>query len=219
MVTVRTIEHSPQTPEPVVLEKDSSPCSVATTDSSSQGGSREGEFNTNELNITGETNQIDWAKQNSSGFVFRDYENKENERYAVVERAYRLMHENQTHEFVKGMHAKWRKFDKGEFTIMEIITMLDDLVDDSDPDVAMPNSIHDYMTAERLREAYPDDDWLHLVGLLHDVGKVLALWGEPQWATVGDTFVTGCQPSEKCVHFDSFAGNPDVKHEVYGTEY
>ncbi len=101
----------------------------------------------------------------------------------------------------------------------ELKNRLDDLVDDSDPDVAMPNSIHDYMTAERLREAYPDDDWLHLVGLLHDVGKVLALWGEPQWATVGDTFVTGCKPSEKCVHFDSFAGNPDVKHEVYGTEY
>ena len=29
---------------------------------------------------------------------------------------------------------------------------LDELVDDSDPDVDMPNSIHDFMTAERLRE-------------------------------------------------------------------
>jgi inositol oxygenase len=117
------------------------------------------------------------------------------------------------------MHEKWRKFDKGEFTIMEIIKMLDELVDDSDPDVDMPNSIHDFMTAERLREAYPDDDWLHLTGMLHDLGKIMNLWGEPQWATVGDTFVTGCKPSEKCVHFDSFEKNPDVKHEVYGTEY
>ena len=23
-------------------------------------------------------------------------------------------------------------------------------------------------------------DWFHLVGLIHDVGKVMALWGEPQ---------------------------------------
>jgi inositol oxygenase len=162
---------------------------------------------------------IDWSPANAAGFEFRDYENQENERYAVVEKAYRDMHENQTLEFVQNRHKFWRKFDKGEYTILEVIKMLDELVDDSDPDVDMPNSIHDFMTAERLREAYPDDDWLHLTGLLHDLGKVMNLWGEPQWATVGDTFVTGCKPSEKCVHYASFANNPDTKHEVYGTEY
>ena len=48
-------------------------------------------------------------------------------------------------------------------------------------------------TAERIREAYPDQPWFALVGLIHDLGKVLALHGEPQWAVVGDVFVTGCQ--------------------------
>jgi len=163
--------------------------------------------------------EIDWAASNAAGFEFRDYDNKENERYDVVAKAYADMHENQTHEFVQNRHKFWRKFDKGEYTIKEVITMLDDLVDDSDPDVDMPNSIHDFMTAERLRQAYPDDDWLHLTGLLHDLGKVMNLWGEPQWATVGDTFVTGCKPSDKCVHFDSFKKNPDLQHEVYSTEY
>jgi hypothetical protein len=117
MVTVSKIECSPQTPEQPRLEKDLSPSSAATSEGSA---SLDGEP---QLNITGETNEIDWAKENADGFAFRDYDNQENERYAVVANAYRLMHENQTHDFVKGMHAKWRKFDKGEFTIMEIITM------------------------------------------------------------------------------------------------
>ncbi|VCW69218.1 unnamed protein product, partial [Gulo gulo] len=30
------------------------------------------------------------------------------------------------------------------------------------------------------RKAHPDKDWFHLVGLLHDLGKVLVLAGEPQ---------------------------------------
>lgn len=58
--------------------------------------------------------------------------------------------------------------------------MLDDLVDESDPDVDFPNSFHAFQTAEGIRKAHPDKDWFHLVGLLHDLGKILALWGEPQ---------------------------------------
>ena len=41
--------------------------------------------------------------------------------------------------------------------------------------------------------------WLILTGLIHDLGKILALKGEPQWAVVGDTFITGCQPASHVV--------------------
>ena len=54
-------------------------------------------------------------------------------------------------------------------------------------------------TAERIRESYPERPWFALVGLLHDLGKVLAMKGEPQWAVVGDVFVTGCKPSPSVV--------------------
>ena len=39
--------------------------------------------------------------------------------------------------------------------------MLDELVDDSDPEVDIPNSIHDFQTAERIREQWPgkEYDW------------------------------------------------------------
>ncbi len=35
--------------------------------------------------------------------------------------------------------------------------------------------------------------WFVLVGLIHDLGKVLCLYGEPQWAVVGDTTSVSCR--------------------------
>eukprot|EP00434_Breviolum_minutum_P017347 symbB.v1.2.015314.t1/scaffold1138.1/size205980/13 len=167
-----------------------------------------------------------FSEKNMFGGTYRNYENSA--RQSTVEKTYGEMHVNQTVAFVKSMREKWMKFDKGEFTIMEAIEMLDDLVDDSDPDVDIPNSIHDFQTAERIRELWPGEeyDWFHLVGLLHDMGKVMALpkiAGDDlleQWAVVGDTFPVGCEPAEDAVVFpESFKGNPDYKHPVYGSKF
>jgi inositol oxygenase len=149
---------------------------------------------------------------------FRNY--KDSERQSIVERTYGEMHTRQTHDFVKGRRSKWLKFDRAELTILEAIELLDGLVDDSDPDSSLPNSIHDFQTAERIRKAWPGEehDWFHLVGLLHDVGKIIALWGEPQWAAVGDTFPVGCRFSEKIVFPEQMALNADARHAVYSTE-
>ena len=46
--------------------------------------------------------------------------------------------------------------------------------------VDVPNSVHAFQTAERIRAAHPDKPWFHLTGLIHDLGKVMAVWGEPQ---------------------------------------
>ena len=56
--------------------------------------------------------------------------------------------------------------------LMDAIMLLDDLVDASDPDTDLPNSVHAFQTAELIREKHPDKDWLQLAGLIHDVGKV-----------------------------------------------
>ncbi len=37
---------------------------------------------------------------------------------------------------------------------------------------SLPNSVHCFQTAERIREAHPDKEWFHLTGLIHDIGKV-----------------------------------------------
>lgn len=162
-------------------------------------------------------------KENAFGDTFRNYE--DSKRQEIVKNTYYTMHAKQTVEFVRSQQDEWLKFDKGEFTIMEMIELLDNLVDDSDPDSDLPNSIHDFQTAERIREKWPEHDWFHLIGLLHDIGKVMALpqlAGDKvleQWAVVGDTFCVGWAPAPEAVFgLESFAQNPDIKHEVYSTE-
>ena len=116
-----------------------------------------------------------FSEKNMFGGSYRNYESST--RQDKVEKPYSDMRVNQTVAFVKAMREKWMKFDKGEYTIMEAIEMLDELVDDSDQDVDIPNSIHDFQTAERIREQWPGEEYdrFHLVGLLHDMGKVMAL--------------------------------------------
>merc|ERR1711988_162169 len=151
------------------------------------------------------------------GDLFRNYESSA--RQNVVEENYRKQHTMMTYEFVKEKQDKWLSLDHGVHSVAEVIEMLDQLVDDSDPDVDIPNSIHDFQTAERIRKTWPEHDWFHLVGLLHDLGKVMALWGEPQWCVVGDTFPVGCKFSEDLVFSYQFEHNPDTKDERYNTKY
>lgn len=40
--------------------------------------------------------------------------------------------------------------------IMEALELLDNVVDESDPDVDFPNSYHAYQTAEGIREKHPE---------------------------------------------------------------
>ena len=54
-------------------------------------------------------------------------------------------------------------------------------------------------------------------GLIHDLGKILCLFGEPQWAVVGDTFPVGCAYSDKIVFPEFFAANPDCQDPRYQT--
>ncbi|XP_059622144.1 inositol oxygenase [Phlebotomus argentipes] len=136
-----------------------------------------------------------------------------------VRLTYRKMHLNQTVDFVRGRHAEWLTFSKFRATIREALERLNDLVDESDPDLDLPNIVHAFQTAERAREEHPDLDWLHLTGLIHDLGKVMAFYGEPQWAVVGDTFPVGCLWSDHIVYrSDSFDGNPDGENPAFNTK-
>ncbi|CAD7086753.1 unnamed protein product [Hermetia illucens] len=152
---------------------------------------------------------------------FRDYSIDETDPLKErVRRTYRLMHKNQTVDFVKKRREHWLKFNHFKATIREALEKLNDLVDESDPDLDLPNIIHAFQAAERAREEFPELDWLHLTALIHDLGKVMAFYDEPQWAVVGDTFVVGCQWADSIVYRDeSFEGNPDGDDTRYNTEY
>ncbi|XP_043980595.1 inositol oxygenase isoform X2 [Gambusia affinis] len=137
-----------------------------------------------------------------------------------VFKTYSVMHTNQTVDFVQQKHAVWTHCNHSQMGMMDAIMSLDQLVDESDPDVDFPNSFHAFQTAEGIRKEHPDKDWFQLVGLIHDVGKILALWDEPQWAVVGDTFPVGCKFQNSIVFREStFQDNPDEKNPKYKTEY
>jgi inositol oxygenase len=58
-----------------------------------------------------------------------------------------------------------------------------------------------------------------LTGFIHDLGKCLCLYGEPQWGVVGDTFPVGCAWSQDIVFHEYFANNPDRNKPELQTKY
>lgn len=144
---------------------------------------------------------------------FRDYKA---EARASVKEFYRLNHTHQTVDFVRAKRAEFLKFNKRRMGVWEALEYLNTLVDDSDPDTDLAQIEHVLQTAEAIRrDGHPD--WFILTGLIHDLGKILCLWDEPQWAVVGDTFPVGCQFSDKIVFSEFFSENPDSRVPEYRT--
>ena len=139
-----------------------------------------------------------------------DYRNYDDPARDTVRDFYRLNHRHQTYDFVRRMKQEALRLDRRRMTVLEALDFLDTLVDDSDPDTALSQREHLLQTAEVIR-ADGHEDWFVLVGLIHDLGKVLCLFGEPQWAVVGDTFPVGCAFSGRVVYPEFFADNPDAR--------
>jgi inositol oxygenase len=144
---------------------------------------------------------------------FRDYEHAD----ARVEQFYALNHTHQTLSFVLGKKREYLSLDRREMTVWEALDFLNTLVDDSDPDIDFTQIEHALQTAEAIR-AGNQPRWFIVTGLVHDLGKILCLFGEPQWAVVGDTFPVGCRWSPKIVHSTLFADNPDRLNPELQTE-
>ena len=134
-----------------------------------------------------------------------------------VREFYRLNHTYQTVDFVKAKKQEFLAKSRRRMGIWEAMEYLNTLVDDSDPDTELTQIEHLMQTAEAIRgDGHPR--WFILTGLIHDLGKILCLWGEPQWAVVGDTFPVGCRYSEKIVFPEFFQANPDSTVPSYQTE-
>ena len=147
---------------------------------------------------------------------FRDYQNSN--RAKTVREFYKLNHQYQSFEFVSKKEDRFLKFNERKMSIWDAVEFLNTLVDDSDPDIELDQLQHLLQTSEAIRsDGHPD--WFILTGFLHDVGKVLCLFGEPQWAVVGDTFPVGCSFSKSIVHSEYFSLNPDSSNPNYNTKY
>jgi inositol oxygenase len=140
-----------------------------------------------------------------------------------VSRFYFENHKNQTLSFVINKKEEILKLNKRKMSIFDAIELLNEIFDDSDPDTEYPQIVHLLQTGEAIRQMYPSEeyDWFHLVGFLHDLGKILShpkVFNEPQWAVVGDTFPVGCSFSDSVIFKDYFIHNPDSNHPVYSSK-
>jgi len=145
---------------------------------------------------------------------FRNYEA---EARSSVKEFYRLNHTYQTLDFVLSKKRQYLSKHRRAMGVWEAMESLNTLVDDSDPDTDVPQIEHNLQTAEAIRRAgHPR--WFILTGLVHDLGKVLCLYGEPQWAIVGDTFPVGCAYADHIVYAEFFTANPDSRHPLYQTK-
>ncbi|MDF2440633.1 MAG: inositol oxygenase [Abditibacteriota bacterium] len=144
---------------------------------------------------------------------FRDY--RADARPSVKD-FYRLNHTHQTVDFVLAKKHQYLALNKREMGVWEAMEYLNTLIDDSDPDTDLSQIEHLMQAAEAMR-ADGQPRWFILTGLIHDLGKILCLFGEPQWAVVGDTFPVGCAYSDKVVFPEFFAANPDSQVVQYQT--
>jgi len=153
--------------------------------------------------------------KNKTSEEYRNYDNPQRD---TVREFYRLNHKYQTYSFVLEKRKEYLKFDKKKMPVWSAFDFLNELVDDSDPDTDLDQFQHLLQTSEAIRaDGHPD--WMVLTGLMHDMGKVLCLFGEPQWAVVGDTFPVGCAFSDKIIYSEFFENNPDTYNENYNTKY
>jgi inositol oxygenase len=129
---------------------------------------------------------------------------------------YRENHARQTLAFVLAKKAEYLPLRRSKLGIWEALEALEQVVDESDPDIDLTQLDHALQTSEALRRDGASRAMV-LTGFVHDLGKVLCLFGEPQWAVVGDTFPVGCAFSEKIVHHEAFAQNPDAGVPEYAS--
>ena len=159
-----------------------------------------------------------YPEQGKSAKAKEEFRNYDNPARDTVREFYRVNHINQTFDFVLGKEKEFLKFDKREMTLWDAVEFLNTLVDDSDPDTDLDQTQHLLQTSEAIRaDGHPD--WFVLTGFLHDLGKVLCLFGEPQWCVVGDTFPVGCKHSDKIVYPEFFKDNADTYDDRFNTKY
>ena len=148
------------------------------------------------------------------GQVFRDYDSAPEH----VIRFYQEQHRHQTYAFAKAKREHYSQLNQGQSTAWDMLERLDTIRDNSDPDINLSQMEHAFQVAESLKQLGLPEDMV-LAGLVHDMGKALVLWGEPQWAVVGDTFPTGMKYSETIVQHSSLRHNPDMSVPEYQTDF
>ncbi|KAH3901748.1 related to inositol oxygenase [Saccharomycodes ludwigii] len=136
-----------------------------------------------------------------------------------VRNFYKEQHEKQTMAYNLQARINFKTKKRASMPIWTALCKLSKLIDDSDPDTELSQIDHAIQTAEAIR-ADGKPRWMQLVGLIHDLGKILYFFdSEGQWDVVGDTFPVGCEFSKDIIFHEFFKNNPDFNHPIYSSKY
>ncbi len=150
---------------------------------------------------------------------FRNY----NDANDTVKLNYQKQRQNQSLDYVKNMSKKYNQFST-KLSMQDCFASLNNFIDLSDPDITLPNIHHLLQTAEAIRKDN-QPDWLQLIGLIHDLGKLIYLKGcnedgtslQEQWGIVGDTYILGCELPETNIYKEYNKLCPDINNQTkYG---
>lgn len=164
--------------------------------------------------------QPDWAEQseylkNIDTKAFRQYELACDR----VKQFYQEQHEKQTVVYNIQARINFKTKVRARSTVWEALERLNKLLDESDPDTELSQIDHALQTAEAIRKDNKPR-WFQLVGLIHDLGKLLYFFdSQGQWDVVGDTFPVGCKFLKRIIFCDSFKKNPDILNPLYNLKY
>ncbi|THH09664.1 hypothetical protein EW145_g1852 [Phellinidium pouzarii] len=163
---------------------------------------------------------LDWNSESQfdtqkDKMMFRQYE----EACDRVKSFYKEQHEKQTVAFNRKARADFKEKFRARMGIWDAIEKLNTLMTPTQMSTSVSQIEHLLQTAETTRKD-GKPEWMQVTGLVHDLGKLLNFFGsEGQWDVVGDTFVVGCQFSDKIIYPDTFAKNPDFSDPLYSSKY
>jgi inositol oxygenase len=152
--------------------------------------------------------------------MFRNYKDIEQK----IKETYKMSRKYQNIEFYDLMLSQYNTREKKKMNIWDAFDLLNNFIDNSDPDMELPNIYHLFQSAEAARKDNAED-WFQLTCLLHDLGKIMYIFGnddtgtsvKQQWAIVGDTFILGCQIPDTIVFPEYNILNKDhQKYDNYG---
>ena len=140
-----------------------------------------------------------------------------------VKENYRLARINQSIPYVKNKILEFNGREKSSMSIWTVLDTLSSFIDISDPDVSIPNAHHAFQTAEGARKNN-EPGWFQVTCLLHDLGKIMYLWGNDktgtslthQWGIVGDTYILGCKIPDTIVYPEFNQDQPNATHSELG---
>ena len=123
---------------------------------------------------------------------------------------YTRLHRDQTLERAGALRRKYAARILGRATMRERFEALAGLHDESDADLeGMSQLGHALQTTNAMRRDGLGEDWI-VLGLIHDLGKILLDHGEAPEFVVGDTHPLGCAFSPRIRHFGMLFANPDA---------